>query len=322
MSFELPETGRDHSQDRGQHHVADLLPAYLNETLTQDERGRVQLHLARCAGCRGELAAWQSVAGAARERLAPTGIDAPSPSLLAAMWDRLDAPPTPAESLERAARALAGATGRQVLNAGRVLRAQVPLIPRGIWIPSAAVLLALAFLLTSFRSGAGTPYALLGLVVPLVTAVGVALIYGPEVDPGLELTLATPTSPRLVLLCRLALVFGYNLGLATLVTLLLVLFRGASFALVASVWLGPMLLLAGLSLLFSVASGAVAGVSSVAALALLRLVAAILDTPGSRIDAAAWRLDALWRTSPAVLALAIALVALAILLVPRQERAA
>jgi hypothetical protein len=317
MSFELPHTHRDQAQD----HIADLLPGYVNATLDATETGRVRTHLAQCAACRDELTLWQGIAGAARERLNSTEIAAPSPVLLSGVWTRIDAPSPISVRARRATSAAGRRAMRQAVRTWRVLRAQAPLIPKGIWIPSAAVL-ALAFLLASVWSGNATPSALLGLVVPLVTAVGVALIYGPEQDPGLELTLSTPTSPRLVLLCRLALVFGYNLGLATLVTLLLALFRGASFALIASVWLGPMLLLAGLSLLFSVTAGAVAGVGSAVVLALLRLFADSLDVPGGHIDAAAWRLEALWRTSPAVLAVAVVLIALAVLLAPRQERLA
>src|SRR5262249_8462448 len=159
-------------------------------------------------------------------------------------------------------------------------------------------------------------------VVPLATAIGVAFIYGPEQDPGLEIALGTPTSPRLVLLCRLALVYGYNFALALVVTGLLVLVRGAPFSLLTSVLLGPMLLLGGLSLLLSITVGSLAGAGAAIGLVLLRLFVSSLDVPGSRISTGAWRLDALAQTNPLMLVLGVLLVALAVLLVTRQERLA
>ncbi len=311
MSFELPNAHRDQNRE----HIADLLPAYVNHTLTAEEHERVRRHLAQCAACRGELVLWQGVAGATRERLAPTRIAAPSPLLLDGVWNRVDARPIPMAALERAARI----ARRQAVRAAQVLRGQIPLIPQGIWVLSAAAI-ALAFVLASIWSGAAVAPSLLGLVVPLVAAIGVAFLYGPEQDPGLEVALGTPTSPRLVLLCRLALVFAYDFALATAVTLLLVVFRGAHFSLLAAVWIGPMLLLAGLSLLVSLALGAMAGMGSAVGLVMLRLFASTLDVPGSRIQTSAWHLDALWRTSPAILALAVVLVAASVLLVSRQER--
>src|SRR5262249_37530550 len=143
--------------------------------------------------------------------------------------------------------------------------------------------------------------ALLGVAAPLVTAIGVAFLYGPEQDPGLELTLGTPTSPRLILLCRLALVFGYTFALALAVTLLLLLMRAAPFSLVISVWLVPMLLLAGLSLLASVTLGAWAGVGSAVGVVLMPLLTATLDASGSRVHNGAWQIGALWRTTPTIL---------------------
>lgn len=94
---------------------------------------------------------------------------------------------------------------------------------------------------------------LLVLVAPMVTAIGVAFIYGPEVDPALEIELATPVAPRLLLLARLALVFGFNLilGLAASVILSLVNAELAFWPLV-STWLAPMTFLSALAFLLTV----------------------------------------------------------------------
>lgn len=60
----------------------------------------------------------------------------------------------------------------------------------------------------------------------MIAAVGLALVYGPEVDPGLELALATPTAPRSVLLARMTLVFAYDLGLALAANAVVLAVRG------------------------------------------------------------------------------------------------
>jgi hypothetical protein len=316
LSFELP--GDD--QNPPSAHVADLLPDYVNATLDATEHERVREHLATCAECGDELALWQGIAAASRERLAPSAIEAPSLTLLDGVWAQIDAPaPIYRRALEGAADS-ARATRRHATYVWQVLRAQAPLVPRGIWLVSAAAI-ALTFFVVSLWPGNEIPPTLLRIVLPLVTAAGIAFISGPEQDPSLELALATPASPRLVLLCRLSLVFGYNVALALGVTLLLVIFRGAPFSLLASVWIGPMLLLAGLSLLLSVTAGTMAGVASAIGLVMLRLFVSTLGALGG-VTRDAWHLgllDALWQTTPALLALALVLYIAAVLLVSRQE---
>jgi hypothetical protein len=294
------------------------MPGYVNGTLDAPARARLEAHLAACLPCQQELAAWRTIAVATREGMATVG--APAPELMAGVWARIDAP-SPAARARGALRLAWSTAPRRLAQQWAVLRAQVRLIPRGIWITS-AVALTLVFALASIWSGTAIPPALLGLAVPLVTAVGVAFIYGPEHDAALEVTLATPTSPRVVLIGRLALVCGYDLAFASVITCLLALTRGTGFTLLASVWLGPMLLLAGLSLLVSLIWGAVAGVSVAVGLALLRIFASTLALPGKPAIIDGLRLDQLWVTSPWMLALAVALIALAAAIVPRQERLA
>ena len=45
-------------------HIDDLLPAYHNGTLGQDERMRVDAHLRRCAACQSASADWSAIANA------------------------------------------------------------------------------------------------------------------------------------------------------------------------------------------------------------------------------------------------------------------
>jgi hypothetical protein len=158
------------------------------------------------------------------------------------------------------------------------------------------------------------PEALLGLGVPLVAGVGVAGLYGPERDRAHELVAATPTSPRVLLLARVTLVFGYDLGLALLASAVLVPARGWSTGITTliSAWLGPMALLAALSLLLSVCwhPGGAVGVSmtiwSVAALSHTGLPVPRLPEP-------------IWGSGPLTLGLALVLAVAAITLAGRVE---
>jgi hypothetical protein len=298
---------------RANHHIADLLPAYVNETLDALDAERVRYHLATCAACRDELAFWRTVAGTAWVTLAPSAVQAPSLALLDGVWQRLDAS-------ERERASALRALWRRASWAGQVLRAQVPLVPKGIWIASATVML-LTFIIMSAWAAGSLPY-LLGFIAAPVMAAGCAFIYGPDHDPALEVTLATPVSPRLVLLGRLALVFGYNVCLTLCVTLLVVLTRGASFGVLVSYWLGPLLLLTGLSLLLSATLGTVAGIAGPAGLWCLRFLLSVLMTTNGQpaVDEAAFA--AIWQTNPTTLAIAAVLLIAAVLYAPRRARTA
>ncbi|MFI6600606.1 hypothetical protein ACIBHX_30545 [Nonomuraea sp. NPDC050536] len=125
------------------------------------------------------------------------------------------------------------------------------LVHSAVWAASLLVMAVCAGL--SLMSGM-LPEVLLGLAAPLVAGLGVAGLYGPEQDRAFELVAATPTSPRVVLLARVTLVYGYDLAIASAVSGLLWLLGRTSYgpaALIAS-WLGPMTLLAALSLLLAV----------------------------------------------------------------------
>jgi hypothetical protein len=294
-------------------HVADLLPAYLNGSLDDSTATRVGRHLSHCAACRTELEGWQALRGAALAASAPAL--GPDVSLMARVWAEIDAP---ARQPRRRPLLVPGRAAALC----RLAAGQIPLLPRGIWIASAAVVIAgLAMVLLMSGSADVAAASLVQLVLPLVAAAGVAFTYGPEHDPGLEVALATPTSPRLVLLSRLALVFGYNICLALGVTLLLAVTRGFEFAGLASLWLGPMLLFGGLSLLLTVLLSTAAALTGVAAAWCLRFLAATAGALGAA-GAGAPHAGSIWQTSPAVLAVAVALLVVAVLYVPRQRRLA
>ncbi len=138
--------------------------------------------------------------------------------------------------------------------AGLILRSQLRLVHPATWAASALVI-ALGALVTLIlyrpaQTGAELP---LVIVAPLVAACGVAFLYGLDADPALELQLATPVSPRVILLARLALLFGFNLLITLACSVLLAITQaGISLAPLIAAWLAPMTFLSALAFLLSV----------------------------------------------------------------------
>ena len=291
---------RDHTTDG---HVTHLLSAYVLNRLADDEHQHVQAHLADCAMCRDDYALAMAVVEGADRQL--QAVPVPSFALLDRVWSEIDAP-APRAAL------IASAAERQTRLLWRLTRAQLPLLPKGIWVASAATLFIAVLIASLWRDGAFPP-SLLGLLLAPVAAAGVAFLGDQDADPGLEIALATPTSPRMTLFCRFLLVFGYNTALALGGALFLALAHHVEFALLTSYWFGPMLLLASLGLALTVRFGAFVGAVVIGALWCLRvlgLALAPLQTGPS--------LPILWRTSPALVLCAIALLAIAAIMLPTE----
>jgi hypothetical protein len=135
-----------------------------------------------------------------------------------------------------------------------LLRAQVPIIHQELWLASALVLAIGTFVTLAIQTAQQSPETLLLVfLAPIVTAFGVAFLYGPGVDAALELELATPVSPRTLLLARLVLIFGFNLALSLLASLLVSFFMPPiSIVALVLAWLAPMAFLSALAFLLSV----------------------------------------------------------------------
>jgi len=198
-----------------------------------------------------------------------------------------------------------------------LLRAQLRVVRGEIWAASALVM-ALGLLVTLATYSAAEAW-LLVLIAPLVAATGVAFIYGPDVDPALEIELATAVPPRLVLSARLALVFGFNLmmGLAVSVILALVSAEVAFWPLV-SAWLAPMSFLSMLAFLLTVFTTN----SFTSAMVSLLLWAFQSMRQASGFHAPVWYAPDLTAASarPWLWALALLLAVLALWLGGREER--
>ncbi len=132
-----------------------------------------------------------------------------------------------------------------------LLRAQARIVQQEIWVASALVML-LGCVVTLVKPAASPDQLPLVLIAPVVAALGIAFLYGPSAEPALEIELATPISPRLLVLARLLLVFAFDLVLALLGSALLVLTQsGWSWWPLVTLWLAPMTFLTTLAFLLS-----------------------------------------------------------------------
>ena len=199
-----------------------------------------------------------------------------------------------------------------------LIRRQIPLIGQSIWAAS-AIVLAIGMIVAFIFARVGNPAPdLLALAAPIVAAVGIALLYGPEHDPAAELECATPTSPALILLTRLVLVYSYDLLLALAASMLLWLFIGhlTLSGLILS-WLAPMLFLSALALALSVLWNSQGAIVSAFSLWGLRV---LVTHEHSMLKDIAGFSSALWSNQGLLVLLAALCVGLAFVRVLRQEQ--
>ena len=294
-------------------HMADLLPAYVNGTLHHDERQRIQQHLLLCSECQHELATWQALRATAQLSLTATPL--PSAYTLTQVWTKLDALPQQRQ-VTRWQSLLSN-----LLHGWLVFKHQVPLIPISIWLAAPLVILfggGLAFYdifirhLTSIAGDWSLP-----LFTCVSAATGAAFIYGAENDAGLEITLSTPTSIRLIMLYRMALVVGYNFVLAAIASTVIAIAHGGGLWQSIQMWLGPMLLLSSFTFALSMLLGS--WVALLAAL-ILEVAQSLLVDVNKQVAVIQLSQANLWQTNPMMLLLAILFVTFALLYAPRQPR--
>lgn len=287
----------------GMRHPTDALAEYAAGVLDPSERTTIETHLTACSSCRAALLGWTAVAAATR-----TPMEAPpsAPSVVRAALTRAALAPQ-APPVRR----------RDVRFAAELLRAELRLVRPSVWV--ASILVMACAVVAAAAAGHGTGATVLSLVAPLIAVAGVAGVYGPEREPAFEALAITSTSPRLVLLARATLVFGYalTLALAASAVLRLVATEVGLVDLVIA-WLGPMTLLLALSLVLAMWIGPNVSLGVAAALWMLRV--ATVGIPELSEGWLAARMQEVWATSPGTVAVTFALVATALALSRRPGR--
>jgi hypothetical protein len=226
--------------------IQDLLPWHVKDMLETQERKRVEKHLLECAVCRNHQAAYRQFIQALMSRR-PEGTPPSADTLLA----RLSHP------IHRDRLSIADLKAKaNHCWPWLLLCSQERVVRREIWTASALVMI-LGVLVTFAVHGphssiSGLPFVLLS---PIIAAIGVAFLYGSAVDPALEIELATPTSTRLILLARLSLIFGFDLGMGLIGSVALAgLLPEISLWPLVMTWLAPMAFLSALAFLLTVLS--------------------------------------------------------------------
>lgn len=286
----------------------DRLVWFVNRTLSPEEQAAVEVHLNECMACQAEVAAWTEL------RLSMREVSLQTPEPRADLFARVEGQLGATSTVTFWLRSLLQTCWFILTVCGEHLWAQARLIRRDLfWMP--LCLVPPAFLLIYLpRDGVNT----LALLAALLTALGVAFLYGHEVDPAREVMLVTPTSPRLVLGIRCCLVFGYDL----LINCGLILPILASHGLVTPAWflanwLTPLLCLSALALLLSILVNAGSAVCACALLWALRL-----SDSRSIIQEAPWQqqYESFWHQGPLLFAIAVLAVLLTFVVLERKER--
>jgi hypothetical protein len=291
----------------------ELLPGYAAGSLADADRDRVRAHLAGCARCRADLAAWRAIAAAApsADQRAPEPAQLVRTVLTRSARGEGPREPAPGSRPLRHLRYLAAL----VLAEARLIRLAVPV--------ASALVMALGVTFVLIRAateGPGTSTAagdLLALVAPIVAAAGVAGAYRSRHDPAAELVAATPTSGRFLLLVRLTLVLGYDLVLALAASAVLAVTAAdtTSLDMLIGAWLGPMALLSSLSLLVAVRFGPDVALGTAVGLWALRVFAdgaVVHDSWATRL------IVEVWSTNAVVLAMSVALAIVAVVAAGRS----
>ncbi|MFD9006818.1 zf-HC2 domain-containing protein [Streptomyces sp. NPDC059582] len=196
------------------HVPEDDIRAYLRGELAAPRLWSADTHLAACADCRARLA------------------QADDPVALDAGWERLDAElDAPRRGFVEWALVRVGIAD----HTARLLTA-TPVLRRS-WLGAVVAVLLMTVLAADTVQSAHSPTFFL-VLAPLLPLAGVALSYGPALDPTYEMAVVSPLHGFRLLLIRTVAVLAVGLGLNGLATLAL-----PGYGLRALAWLLPALAL-------------------------------------------------------------------------------
>jgi hypothetical protein len=294
---------------------------YVTGALAAEDHGTVDAHVAACAACQERVREWAELRRVLREVSAQT--PAPRTDLFLQVERRIATLPERVpwfspRQVAQAYRPVLAALGGLMLTQAHLLRRDLFWTPP-LLIPVSA---ALVYLRMPWRQAPDAA----AFLAALLAALGMALLYGQDVDPAREMTLATPTSPRLVLGLRCALVFGFDLIInGGLILPFLTVHGVVTPAWFLAHWLAPLCFLSALALLMSVVVSTNAAVLACVALWGSRLLA---DAPqllfgGSGVfPETAWQhlYGTFWQQEPLLFAGAVLAALLAFAFVEEKER--
>ncbi|MET7701754.1 MULTISPECIES: anti-sigma factor family protein [unclassified Streptomyces] len=236
------------------HADGDDLRAYVQGELTAPRLWSVDTHLAACARCRSALA------------------EVSDPVALDAGWERLDAElDAPRPGLVESLLVRIGVAD----HTARLLAA-TPVLRRS-WLGAVAAVLMMTVAAADAVRTASSPTLFLALA-PLLPLAGVALSYGPVLDPTYEMTVVAPMNGFRLLMVRTFAVLAVGLGLNGLATLAL-----PEYGLRALAWLLPALALTATGLALTPRLGPVLAPGLVGGAWVGLLVAARLSADGTDV---------------------------------------
>ncbi len=213
-------------------HILDDLPFYINASLPLELYEQVETHLTGCQICRNELAEWEQIA-----HLIPQDIQKRSgvlPALSPIVRNRVHAPQTFIQGLQSAL--------------ALIWVQRVVILPGGV-LAGVALAVALGVIATARFGSQSSPLFLIPLLilVPCLAVIAIGFIYNEDTDPAYEILLATPTPTAVLIFSRLTLALSLIVGLSFLGSLLLDFIGVGQLSHLVMAWLGPMLLLSGLT---------------------------------------------------------------------------
>jgi len=208
----------------------ELLPLFTAGSLSELQRVEMKKHLEDCEDCQAELAMWTAVSSEIAQSNAEIQV--------------------PADLADKALRKLRapGPLTAALRQSWQLLRAQARLVQTELW-PVSALVMAIGILVGLISKQTVVVY----LLSPIVAASALAVVYGPERDPAMELSRSTPTSAWKILFARLSMVSCYNLLLGMLASLaLLFIVPVEMLGGIILGWVAPLAFLSALALLISI----------------------------------------------------------------------